>query len=134
MFLGVCSKFTSFVAVDLEAEKGTSESWVMQTRYVASQLAHGWHGGRGCGGSSGMYRPAGARTKYTARICTSGTAPRRQLPTVAARKSAPATGGVRYRSMSRSAEKRSLGKRVRTCARTVTGTFTKVINPNSRIL
>ena len=36
-----------------------------------------------------------ARTKKTARISTGGKAPRRQLATKAARKSAPATGGVK---------------------------------------
>ena len=34
-----------------------------------------------------------ARTKQTARKSTGGTAPRKQLATKAARKSAPATGG-----------------------------------------
>ena len=36
-----------------------------------------------------------ARTKQTARKSTGGKAPRKQLPTKAARKSAPATGGVK---------------------------------------
>ncbi|XP_067052224.1 LOW QUALITY PROTEIN: histone H3, embryonic-like [Acropora muricata] len=36
-----------------------------------------------------------ARTKQTARKSTGGKAPRKQLATKAARKSAPATGGVR---------------------------------------
>ena len=36
-----------------------------------------------------------ARTKQTARKSTAGKAPRKQLATKAARKSAPATGGVR---------------------------------------
>ena len=36
-----------------------------------------------------------ARTKQTARKSTSGKAPRKQLATKAARKSAPATGGVK---------------------------------------
>ena len=36
-----------------------------------------------------------ARTKQTARNSTGGKAPRRQLATKAARKSAPATGGVK---------------------------------------
>jgi len=45
-----------------------------------------------------------ARTKQTARKSTGGKAPRKQLATKAARKSAPSTGGVkkphryRYRS------------------------------------
>ena len=37
----------------------------------------------------------GGRTKHTARCSTGGKAPRKQLATKAARKSAPATGGVR---------------------------------------
>ena len=37
----------------------------------------------------------GARTKQTARKSTGGKAPRKQLATKAARKSAPATGGVK---------------------------------------
>ena len=36
-----------------------------------------------------------ARTKQTARKCTGGKAPRKQLATMAARKSAPASGGVK---------------------------------------
>ena len=39
-----------------------------------------------------------ARTKQTARKSTRGKAPRKQLATKAARKSAPATGGVKTRS------------------------------------
>lgn len=45
-----------------------------------------------------------ARTKQTARKSTGGKAPRKQLATKAARKSAPSTGGVkkphRYRQVS----------------------------------
>ncbi|KAI7845418.1 hypothetical protein COHA_000971 [Chlorella ohadii] len=40
-------------------------------------------------------QPAMARTKQTARKSTGGKAPRKQLATKAARKSAPATGGVK---------------------------------------
>ena len=39
--------------------------------------------------------PTMARTKQTARKSTGGKAPRKQLATKAARKSAPATGGVK---------------------------------------
>lgn len=46
-----------------------------------------------------------ARTKQTARKSTGGKAPRKQLATKAARKSAPSTGGVkkphRYRCVGR---------------------------------
>ncbi|XP_029403542.1 histone H3.v1 [Mus pahari] len=42
-----------------------------------------------------FYPPAMARTKQTARKSTGGKAPRKQLATKAARKSAPATGGVK---------------------------------------
>ena len=45
------------------------------------------------GGCGGEYD--GARTKQTARKSTGGKAPRKQLATKAARKSAPATGGVK---------------------------------------
>ncbi|KAJ4807572.1 histone H3.2 [Rhynchospora pubera] len=40
-------------------------------------------------------KPSMARTKQTARKSTGGKAPRKQLATKAARKSAPATGGVK---------------------------------------
>nr|CAH7726131.1 unnamed protein product [Callosobruchus chinensis]CAI5858637.1 unnamed protein product [Callosobruchus analis]CAH7731505.1 unnamed protein product [Callosobruchus chinensis]CAH7731823.1 unnamed protein product [Callosobruchus chinensis]CAH7732887.1 unnamed protein product [Callosobruchus chinensis] len=50
-----------------------------------------------------------ARTKQTARKSTGGKAPRKQLATKAARKSAPATGGVkkphRYRPATKAARK-----------------------------
>ncbi|KAK1329098.1 hypothetical protein QTO34_011276 [Cnephaeus nilssonii] len=60
----------------------------------------------GCGGPGSRYRSrrcvvqvvsriAMARTKQTARKSTGGKAPRKQLATKAARKSAPATGGVK---------------------------------------
>ncbi|KAM3323557.1 hypothetical protein P3S67_004708 [Capsicum chacoense] len=42
-----------------------------------------------------QYTPKMARTKQTARKSTGGKAPRKQLATKAARKSAPATGGVK---------------------------------------
>ncbi|XP_049467289.1 uncharacterized protein LOC125908490 [Panthera uncia] len=45
--------------------------------------------------ASGVYFPVMARTKQTARKSTGGKAPRKQLATKAARKSAPATGGVK---------------------------------------
>ena len=50
------------------------------------------------------YHPTMARTKQTARKSTGGKAPRKQLATKAARKSAPATGGVKkpHRSVLRS--------------------------------
>jgi hypothetical protein len=41
------------------------------------------------------HKLAMARTKQTARKSTGGKAPRKQLATKAARKSAPATGGVK---------------------------------------
>ncbi|XP_046959027.1 uncharacterized protein LOC124529238 [Lynx rufus] len=46
-------------------------------------------------GASGVHFPVMARTKQTARKSTGGKAPRKQLATKAARKSAPATGGVK---------------------------------------
>ncbi|XP_047714677.1 uncharacterized protein LOC125165624 [Prionailurus viverrinus] len=45
--------------------------------------------------ASGVHFPVMARTKQTARKSTGGKAPRKQLATKAARKSAPATGGVK---------------------------------------
>ncbi|KAJ3033335.1 histone H3.3 [Rhizophlyctis rosea] len=45
-----------------------------------------------------------ARTKQTARKSTGGKAPRKQLATKAARKSAPQTGGVKGRSIAESLE------------------------------
>merc|ERR1711991_690493 len=42
-----------------------------------------------------LERPSMARTKQTARKSTGGKAPRKQLATKAARKSAPATGGIK---------------------------------------
>ncbi|CAL8104245.1 unnamed protein product [Orchesella dallaii] len=44
---GVTSKYTSFVAIDVEDEtKQLLENWGMETRYVPSQLAHRSHGGK----------------------------------------------------------------------------------------
>ncbi|XP_059793839.1 histone H3.1-like [Balaenoptera ricei] len=59
----------------------------------------GW-GGRGAGLSffhqlAAFGKSVTARTKQTARKSTGGKAPRKQLATKAARKSAPATGGVK---------------------------------------
>ncbi|XP_054850332.1 uncharacterized protein LOC129339774 [Eublepharis macularius] len=51
------------------------------------------HKAKGCGRTS--LRLTMARTKQTARKSTGGKAPRKQLATKAARKSAPATGGVK---------------------------------------
>ena len=45
--------------------------------------------------STRHYLSSMARTKQTARKSTGGKAPRKQLATKAARKSAPATGGVK---------------------------------------
>jgi len=43
---GITSKYTSFVAIDVKEDKPSAENWVMETRNVPSQFAHGWHGGR----------------------------------------------------------------------------------------
>ncbi|XP_016830969.1 uncharacterized protein LOC100773314 isoform X1 [Cricetulus griseus] len=64
------------------------------------------HDAHGLGGDAGVgvnlhlvhvspFTPIMARTKQTARKSTGGKAPRKQLATKAARKSAPATGGVK---------------------------------------
>ena len=77
-----------------------------------------------------------ARTKQTARKSTGGKAPRKQLATKAARKLAPATGGVKKntqiqarnrspeRDSSLSKEYRTLNKEIalpETCARDCSG-------------
>lgn len=57
-----------------------------------------------------------ARTKQTARKSTGGKAPRKQLATKAARKSAPSTGGVkkphRYRYQNLTLVAAGIGERV----------------------
>jgi hypothetical protein len=53
-----------------------------------------------------------ARTKQTARKSTGGKAPRKQLATKAARKSAPATGAFALRLFFRGGEDRGEGARV----------------------
>ncbi|XP_037037777.1 von Willebrand factor A domain-containing protein 5A-like isoform X2 [Bradysia coprophila] len=42
---GIASRYTSFIATDVRNDKQSDESWVMVTRHVPSQIAHGWHGG-----------------------------------------------------------------------------------------
>ncbi|XP_061583876.1 uncharacterized protein LOC133448911 [Cololabis saira] len=65
----------------------TAMDVVYVTKRRAQQAAGGGHHRSG--------RLAMARTKQTARKSTGGKAPRKQLATKAARKSAPATGGVK---------------------------------------
>ncbi|CAL8104254.1 unnamed protein product [Orchesella dallaii] len=44
---GITSKYTSFVAIDVEDEtKQLLKNWGMETRYVPLQLAHRWYGGK----------------------------------------------------------------------------------------
>ena len=63
-----------------------------------------------------------ARTKQTARKSTGGKAPRKQLATKAARKSAPTTGGARARA-----------RDVARDERTVTTTDSRVAVPTGRM-
>lgn len=56
IFSGITSKYTSFVAVDAAEGKPCPDSWVMETRNVPSQFAHGWHGGFGGGGGGMMLK------------------------------------------------------------------------------
>ncbi|XP_037040285.1 von Willebrand factor A domain-containing protein 5A-like [Bradysia coprophila] len=46
---GIASRYTSFIASDVRNDKQSKESWVMVTRHVPSQIAHGWHGGNRMG-------------------------------------------------------------------------------------
>lgn len=41
---GITSKYTSFIAVDVAADKPCPESWVMESRHIPSQFANGWAG------------------------------------------------------------------------------------------
>ncbi|XP_051055230.1 uncharacterized protein LOC127232959 [Phodopus roborovskii] len=71
---------------------------VAALRYMrgADQIENRKRAGGNLSKSSGPYiRKNMARTKQTARKSTGGKAPRKQLATKAARKSAPATGGVK---------------------------------------
>ncbi|KAI5932833.1 histone H3.2 [Manis javanica] len=60
-----------------------------------TESQHKAKGKRTCLNTSLLLLPEMARTKQTARKSTGGKAPRKQLATKAARKSAPATGGVK---------------------------------------
>lgn len=42
---GVTSRYTAFIANEVKDDKQLLENWVMETRYVSTQYAHGWHGG-----------------------------------------------------------------------------------------
>ncbi len=41
---GVTSRYTSFVASDVKDDKDSVDNWVMETRYVPTQIAHGFGG------------------------------------------------------------------------------------------
>lgn len=57
---GLTSRYTSFIAHDVKDDKQSAENWVMETRYVPIQYAHGWHGANvpylpmSCGLTSGI--------------------------------------------------------------------------------
>nr|XP_020008738.1 uncharacterized protein LOC109676951 [Castor canadensis] len=77
-------------ALDSPAPSETPDSGLDMTVQPDDSV---WHG---AGGSPLIYKRENmARTKQTARKSTGGKAPRKQLATKAARKSAPATGGVK---------------------------------------
>jgi len=42
--LGIVSSHTSYVAVSEKESGNKDENWVMQSRFVALQFTHGWHG------------------------------------------------------------------------------------------
>jgi len=42
--IGIVSSHTSYVAVSEKGSGNKDENWVMQSRFVASQFTHGWHG------------------------------------------------------------------------------------------
>ncbi|XP_055988143.1 uncharacterized protein LOC130040153 [Sorex fumeus] len=65
--------------------------WALRLVQSASNMHYKWVRAR----SENRVSEAMARTKQTARKSTGGKAPRKQLATKAARKSAPATGGVK---------------------------------------
>ena len=68
-------------------------SLVRESHHELTAIARTRRGGRAA--ASQLDSPNMARTKQTARKSTGGKAPRKQLATKAARKSAPATGGVK---------------------------------------
>ncbi|XP_042649060.1 uncharacterized protein LOC116962866 [Tyto alba] len=74
------------------AKHAVSEGTKAVTKYTSSNELKSW-----LPGAESAAAPPGnmARTKQTARKSTGGKAPRKQLATKAARKSAPATGGVK---------------------------------------
>ncbi|XP_032364528.1 uncharacterized protein LOC116678896 [Etheostoma spectabile] len=75
------------------AKHAVSEGTKAVTKYTSSKLPQSF--GKNHSYLSFEKRSRMARTKQTARKSTGGKAPRKQLATKAARKSAPATGGVK---------------------------------------
>ncbi|XP_066597661.1 histone H3.3A-like [Prorops nasuta] len=79
-------------------EEGTLREYIVERaslKYCSSQFSVQWRFAV-FGEKTFSYFPAEmARTKQTARKSTGGKAPRKQLATKAARKSAPSTGGVK---------------------------------------
>ncbi|XP_040854995.1 uncharacterized protein LOC121168753 [Ochotona curzoniae] len=69
--------------------------WALCTGSTILKLNQDTLGARKAGHYSALEANTMARTKQTARKSTGGKAPRKQLATKAARKSAPATGGVK---------------------------------------
>ncbi|KAF2824697.1 hypothetical protein CC86DRAFT_468030 [Ophiobolus disseminans] len=84
-----CTSSThSFHAALRKGKQANFSDYPTATRAVSHGRPRGARGGRG--GSRG-----GSRTLQTARMSTGGQAPRKQLASKAARKSAPSTGGVK---------------------------------------
>ncbi|XP_020859729.2 histone H3 [Phascolarctos cinereus] len=82
----------------MEAQRGTFKLLQPNQGASASIKATGWRAVVSCVPAQEKLRSSSlamARTKQTARKSTGGKAPRKQLATKAARKSAPATGGVK---------------------------------------
>jgi histone H3 len=74
---------------------GSSSSILTPANGKKDSLLQWYLGRQVCRGFHSLYLLKMARTKQTARKSTGGKAPRKQLATKAARKSAPATGGVK---------------------------------------
>ena len=78
--------------------KGVDEASLIFDPKSRAMIGVGETVGKGLETESGDPPRRGGRTRQTARMSTGGKAPRKQLATKAARKSAPATGGIRMPS------------------------------------
>ena len=71
------------------------ENWAQKRQFDSNSSSHILSIASAASSSRPLSPAQMARTKQTARKSTGGKAPRKQLATKAARKSAPATGGVK---------------------------------------